>query len=299
MRDAIVDADAVRWRYSPAEMAVWREWFEDTLLNGQRWFTATLPGRGGWLPRVARYIGEQLQLTHLGAGFWEVSCRLELRGLSAAPLLPPYFVRSSVSASTDETVHRFEMPLGAVAGDVLVVVYAIDKQLATVVTLDTETSGSGWTDTILEAVGARGFAGVAWKVAEGGDVLQFTTNVGEQSQAFAVCVKTDTGDVTVAASDNGATSAPNPPLCTPAFGASEYLWIAAAASVVLDATPANTSAFSGFPAGYDDSYALTGQPNNPSLAIALKLATAASENPGAFATTRTEAALTHTVGVRL
>ncbi|HWH74892.1 MAG TPA: hypothetical protein VNV16_11590 [Methylibium sp.] len=85
MRDAIVDADSVRWRYGPAEMATWRAWFEDTLLNGQRWFVATLPGRGGWLPRVARYIGEQLQITHLGAGFWEVSCRLEVRGLSAAP----------------------------------------------------------------------------------------------------------------------------------------------------------------------------------------------------------------------
>lgn len=88
MRDAIVDADSVRWRYSPAEMAIWRAWFEATLLNGQLWFAATLPGRGGWLPRVARYIGEQLQLTHLGAGYWEVSCRLELRGLSAAPATP-------------------------------------------------------------------------------------------------------------------------------------------------------------------------------------------------------------------
>jgi len=88
MRDAIVDADTVRWRYTPAEMAVWREWFHDTLLDGQLWFAATLPGRGGWLPRVARYIGEQLQLTHLGAGIWEVSCRLELRGLSVAPATP-------------------------------------------------------------------------------------------------------------------------------------------------------------------------------------------------------------------
>lgn len=88
MRDAIVDADTVRWRYTPAEMAAWRAWYQNTLLNGQLWFAATLPGRGGWLPRVARYIGEQLQLTHLGAGIWEVSCRLEVRGLSAAPAMP-------------------------------------------------------------------------------------------------------------------------------------------------------------------------------------------------------------------
>ena len=88
-RDAIVDAQTVRWRYSPEEMAIWREWFQDTLLEGQLWFSATLPGRGGWATRVARYIGEQLQLTHLGAGCWEVSCRLELRGLSAQPYIRP------------------------------------------------------------------------------------------------------------------------------------------------------------------------------------------------------------------
>ena len=298
-RDAIVDAQAVRWVYSPEEMATWRAWFQDTLLEGQLWFAATLPGRGGWATRVARYIGEELQLAHLGAGIWEVTCRLELRGLSQPPQIPDLLQRSTESASTAETVHPFAMPIGGAAGDVLVAIYSFDKQLTTVVTLDTAASGLNWTDTILEATGARGFGGVAWKIAEGDDVLQFTTNVGEQSQAVVFAIRNSTGDVTVAAANNGSTNAPNPPNCAPAGGAADHFWLAGAIATVLDDTPAVQVAFTGYPSGYVNRTTLTGQPNNPSMAVATRRLTAASENPGAFATDRTDIALAFTVAVEM
>lgn len=85
-REQLVDAKGVRWLYSPAEMAVWRDWYEATLLTGQRWFSVSLPGRGGWLMRSARYVSVATR-QHRGAGLWEVSADLEVNASRAAPML--------------------------------------------------------------------------------------------------------------------------------------------------------------------------------------------------------------------
>jgi hypothetical protein len=293
-RDTIVDAAPVRWRYNAAQMAVWLDWFETTLLDGQLWFAATLPGRGGWITRAARYAGD-VSKTHLGAGLWEVSARLELRGAGVTDLRTADNSVATTISGTAETAHLFELPSGA-AGDLLVVCYSVDRQLATTVTLDTGASGENWTDTRLAADGARGYAGVAWKVAEGDDVLQLATSVGEQSLAVAYRFP-GAASAFVASVNNGNTAAPNPPNNTPPGGLAEYLWVAFAVSTVLDADPANQSVFTGWPVGYVERRTLTGQPNNPSLATALRRTLAASENPGAFATSRTETALAFTIAV--
>lgn len=85
-REQIVDAKGARWIYTPEQMEVWRAWFKNTLRNGQCWFAVTLPGRGGWQTRVARYVSGTVR-EHKGAGCFEVSADLEINGSRAAPLL--------------------------------------------------------------------------------------------------------------------------------------------------------------------------------------------------------------------
>lgn len=83
-RDPIVDAERVSWRYSPAEMEAWQIWYRDELLWGQLWFAVPLPGYGGELVRVARYVSA-VDRQHVAAGVFEVSADLEIRGRSALP----------------------------------------------------------------------------------------------------------------------------------------------------------------------------------------------------------------------
>jgi hypothetical protein len=84
-RDAVHDIEA-EWRYSATEMATWRVWYEDSLLDGQRWFAATAPGAGGWLGRVLRYRPRTLRREALGNGNFRVSAQLQQRSaLAVAP----------------------------------------------------------------------------------------------------------------------------------------------------------------------------------------------------------------------
>jgi hypothetical protein len=83
-REQIVDVKGVRWVYSPAQMAAWRAWYEDTLLNGQLWFAVSLPGDGGWRTRVARYVSGTVRDSE-GAGFFTVTADLEVNGSRVPP----------------------------------------------------------------------------------------------------------------------------------------------------------------------------------------------------------------------
>jgi hypothetical protein len=90
--------------YSPSEMAVWREWYEDDLLQGRRWFAVALPGRGGIVDRVARYLKVQEEL--LASGNYRVEATLEQRGVSAAPRtadLPPVVFSSGGGGGGGQT----------------------------------------------------------------------------------------------------------------------------------------------------------------------------------------------------
>jgi hypothetical protein len=83
-RDAVHDVEA-EWRYSAAEMAIWRTWYEDETLEGQRWFTASAPGAGGWVDRVLKYRPRTLKREALGNGNFRVSVQLQQRGQAVAP----------------------------------------------------------------------------------------------------------------------------------------------------------------------------------------------------------------------
>jgi hypothetical protein len=74
------------WVYNAAEMAAWKAWLEGPLaaqVARLRFWNALLPGRGGVLSRVARYM-EPPQREYLGQGLWRITAQLYVRGLSVA-----------------------------------------------------------------------------------------------------------------------------------------------------------------------------------------------------------------------
>jgi hypothetical protein len=96
--DRIADIEA-RWVYSPDEMAVWVPWYEDTLLDGTRWFAVTAPGPGGHLVRVCRFRARTVRRERLGGGNWAVSALLEQRGRSALPQVEVCFLEDFAALS--------------------------------------------------------------------------------------------------------------------------------------------------------------------------------------------------------
>jgi hypothetical protein len=115
-------ARGVEWIYSPAEMAVWRTWYEDTLLTGQLQFEVLLPGEGGWLTRVARYVSV-VPRKHIQLGIYTVTADLEIRGASDMPRLTNYILRDDFSglAGTPIADHSPNVaPVGFAWADVLV-----------------------------------------------------------------------------------------------------------------------------------------------------------------------------------
>lgn len=85
-RDAAGMTSQYTYVYTPHQMAIWREWYRTTLLDGRRWFAHALPGRGGMVPRVVKYRQVQQQL--LGMGIYRVSASFEQRGASLMPDQP-------------------------------------------------------------------------------------------------------------------------------------------------------------------------------------------------------------------
>ena len=71
------------WMYSAAEMAVWLPWFSTTLVSGQKWFAAYVPGAGS-TARIIKYATGSVKRNHLGNGVFVITAQMELRGLSAA-----------------------------------------------------------------------------------------------------------------------------------------------------------------------------------------------------------------------
>lgn len=100
-RDALQDIDA-RWFFTAPEMAIWVAWYEQTLLNGMLWFAATVPGSGGFILRVLKYRTSTVKRTLLGNGVFEVTARMQQRGISAAPQadpLPTYLFRDTFTGT--------------------------------------------------------------------------------------------------------------------------------------------------------------------------------------------------------
>jgi hypothetical protein len=102
-RDAIADVASATWNYSAAELAIWREWFADTLVDGQLWFEAQAPGAGGFVDRVMRFRPSSVRVQPLGNGAVRVSAQLEVRGRTEAPRTRGAWSSVDKSASVELT----------------------------------------------------------------------------------------------------------------------------------------------------------------------------------------------------
>jgi hypothetical protein len=116
-RDLLQDIDA-QWIYEPEQMEVWRAWFDDTLIKGQRWFALTILGAGGWISRTVRFRTGSVRREHVSHGVFRVSARLEQRGRSAPPAVCDVW-RESFASLDPYAVTNGNGALFAVAGGVL------------------------------------------------------------------------------------------------------------------------------------------------------------------------------------
>lgn len=77
------DTVSASWMYTAGDMAVWLPWFTDTLVSGQKWFAAYVPGVGA-TARIVKYLPGSIKKNHLGNGVFVITAQLELRGRSVA-----------------------------------------------------------------------------------------------------------------------------------------------------------------------------------------------------------------------
>jgi len=69
---------SAEWIYSVAEMAIWKDWFEASALDGLAWVVMRSPGVGGLALRLMRYQDGTVKRTNLGRGLYAVSATMEL-----------------------------------------------------------------------------------------------------------------------------------------------------------------------------------------------------------------------------
>ena len=86
--------------YTPAQAAIFREWWAKWLSRGAGWFVADwplLPQRIGNVFRFTKPPTWALEGgTINGQGYWRVSATVEIRGRGMLPELPVYFVSSKL-----------------------------------------------------------------------------------------------------------------------------------------------------------------------------------------------------------
>jgi hypothetical protein len=147
---------------------------------------------------------------------------------------------------------------------------------------------AGWSVVVDDTDGDGSTSGmyVAWRDLNGTEGSSITVTLGD-SQTYAWVWTRYSGhdagapDVSSVYDSGAANAVPDPPSLTPAGGSDEYMWVAVGAT---DSSDYN------FIAGYPTNYSLgqieagfdTVGAAAPSVAMASRLLTAASEDPGAF-----------------
>ena len=131
--------------YTALQMAAWREWYRDTLLQGRRWFKLSLPGYGGMTLRTVRYLEHSQSL--IGVGVYAIEARLELREenifappVAPAPVLLGYVERVLSSNVTSIQSAARDVPTGS-----HVIVYAAQNVTSPIVTIS-DTAGNTYTE---------------------------------------------------------------------------------------------------------------------------------------------------------
>ncbi len=187
----------------------------------------------------------------------------------------------------DTTSLAVTLPGGIQAGELLVV-FVLNDGGATV----SESGGSTWVELITDTQFSQGRGTFFYKTATGGDSFNVTLSALEHAKAIAIRVANHTGIIEATSAFN---TSYNPPALTPSAGAGEYLWLAGvvtdAFSTTVSAMPANYTQV----ANFSPSDGLGGSIHG---ALAKRVLTAASEDPGAFSTTGGEQHSVFTVGIR-
>lgn len=195
-------------------------------------------------------------------------------GLAAAF---PAVAATNTSNVGSQTTHAVSMPSGISAGNLLIVIAAIQSAGATI------TNPSGWTQ-FLDQEQVSATTGVrlrAWyKIAAGGDTCSFSTSANRTSahNSYRITGFQGTPEGLAAVGQDGS---PNPPSLTPSWGENKTLFLAATA-----VRSGSTATISAAPSNYTDllSNASGSATNsiNTGCGSARRQVQAGSENPGTF-----------------
>lgn len=129
----------VRWRMNPAQLDEFNDWWENTIFKGVGWFTITLPGFKGLVSRTVRFI-TSLTENHLGAGIFDISATLEIRGEFRASLIftsrpyPIYFqdsLQTGITFNSSADMYNWLFNEGYEVADAEVISAAIYTLLKT------------------------------------------------------------------------------------------------------------------------------------------------------------------------
>ena len=276
-RDAAGLTSEYTFVYTPDEMAAWRTWWRDVLLEGRRWFNMALPGQGGMVQRVVRYLEAPQQL--LGAGIYRVSARFEQRGAAAD------VQREQVAFSVGQGLAPV-LPTTPTPGDGLLMCLVVHYDETPVLV-----NPGAWIH-----VTEQGDSNAVWlkmhfyvRTADGtsddGDT-GFTVATPENA-AWAICSIAAISDPEFPSSladtsDYRRAAGLDVGLITKAAVADQ---VALAVGLIVIGPPGGNASFSAMPAGYTqlgETFGWDLGPVTAEVAFAFKLFNVQTENPGGF-----------------
>jgi hypothetical protein len=213
------------------------------------------------------YVPGAVRLTGTGAGTVAAS----VLGTGAGGTTFPTIASSSNNTGAGVTNLTVTMPAGYAAGDLIIALVSLAAGGPPAIT-----PPAGWTQLYNCTPSAAMRSGAWYKVADGAEGGSVTFVAGAAASYSSVAVRINLGTYTgvpVAGVAEIGGGAPDPPSLTSGFGAVDTLWLACVDS---DAAQA------GWSAGYN----LVGNAGNAGYRsyMAKRNATAATENPGAWAT---------------
>lgn len=179
----------------------------------------------------------------------------------------PSVAGSTGNKISSTTTHNVSLPASIAAGNLILVFIVLSQFNVTLAT------PSGWTLV-------RDQANSGWhqycfsKVATGGETSQaFTSSANAFSAYVALRI---TGSPTNSIDSAGAASV-DPPNLAPQFGNGDHLWLA-----TMGFAGANLGSFTTYPTNYTNVLSI-GDGSTPSIAVASRQLTAASDDPSTFA----------------
>ena len=205
---------------------------------------------------------------------------------------PKVVARNTSAQDTAATSHTVDLPAGIVAGDLLIVVFAVRGNPGVT------WGGTGFTEFFEVANGANHALALAYRQADGteGATITVTTGASQKSAHTAYRITGHVNPATHApeasAGATGNSAAPDPDSLSPTGGAKDYLWLA-----VLGWNQFGTT-LTGYPTNYLNGITkTTSSGNSANVGSAERELNAASENPGAFTLSASEQWIAATVAV--